>query len=190
MEIEKKTIKLTTQEDLKIFMSPQRQKLLRNMRMAGEALTSKAVADMLSISTSSAQFHIKKLETLGVVELDHTERCSGILAKFYKIADVNVNIGADLGGKLSSERYIIMQNLMKDTFEGLIKCYETGACSDEEAKNSEFVNGFINLTHKDAQELLKLIAEFINKHEDEGACTQIWEYQLMMYNTEVKEKKE
>jgi hypothetical protein len=186
----KKTIKLTTQEDLKVFMSPQRQKLLRHMRMAGEAVTSKAVADMLEISTSSAQFHIRKLEKLDIVELDHTEKINGILAKFYKIGNINVSIGSNISDDLSNERYITMQNLIKGTFDGLIEFYELGESNEEMANHSEFINGFINLTHDDSQELLRMIREFIEIHENEGEGTQIWEYQLMMYNTGVKKIKE
>ena len=111
----KKTIRLSSQEDLKVFMSPQRQKLMRNMRMAGKPLTSKALSDMLGISTSSAQFHIKKLEKLGIVELSYTEKIKGIIAKYYRIADINVNIGTHLKDNLSKERYVIMQNLIHNT---------------------------------------------------------------------------
>lgn len=185
----KKAIKLSTQEDLKIFMSPQRQKLLRHMRLAGKAVTSKAIADMLDISTSSAQFHIKKLVKLGVVELDHTERINGILAKFYKIGDVTVHIGSHLADNLSEEKYIIMQNLMNNTFDGLIKYFKSGATEEEIAENSEFINGFINLTQEDSQKLLKMIRDFLSSHENKGADTPIWEYTLMLYKTEDDTKK-
>lgn len=179
----KKTIELTSQEDLKIFMSPQRQNLMRNLRISSKPLTSKDMAEILGISTSSAQFHIKKLESLGIVELDHVESINGIQAKYYRMAEVNVNIGSAVEKELSNERYAIMQNLMKGTFDGLLEFYESGASKDEIVENSEFVNGFINLTEQDGKELLKLIREFIETHEKVDEGTQVWEYTLMMYNT-------
>lgn len=186
----KKTIKLTTKEDLNVFMSPQRQKLMRHMRIAGKAATSKAVADFLDVSTSSAQFHIKKLEKLGIVELDHTERINGILAKYYKMADVNVSIGSNLGDEHFDERNVIMENLMKNTFDGLIESHKSGIPEEEIAKQSEFANGFINLTFEDSQELLKIMREFIGSHEKSAPNTQVWEYTLMLYNTSVKKSSE
>jgi DNA-binding Lrp family transcriptional regulator len=182
----KKTIKLTTQEELNIFMSPQRQKLMRHMRIAGKAATSKDVAGFLGISTSSAQFHIKKLEKLGIVELDHTERINGILAKYYRMADINVRIGSYLGDEHFDERNVIMENLMKGTFDGLIEFYETGISEEDIAKYSEFVNGFINLTPEDSKELLRMMREFISTHEKSAPNTEVWEYTLMLYNTSVK----
>ena len=182
----KKTIKLTTQEDLKIFMSPQRQKLMRHMRIAGKAATSKAVAGFLGVSTSSAQFHIKKLEKLGIVELDHTERINGILAKYYRMADINVSICCNLEGEHFDERNVIMENLMKGTFDGLIEFYETGVSDEDIAKYSEFINGFINLTPEDASELLRIMREYIGSHEKSAPNTQVWEYTLMLYNTGVQ----
>ena len=181
----KKTIKLSTQEDLSIFMSPQRQRLIRNMRIINKPVTSKAVADMLGVSTSSAQFHIKKLEKLGILELDHTEKINGIIAKYYKLANVNVSIGSNFDD-LANERYIVMENLVKGTFEGLIDLYKLGLPDEKVEKNSEFVNGFINLKPEDAQELLGLIREFIESHDKGEPGTQPWEYTLMLYNTEAK----
>lgn len=181
--MEKKMIKLISQEDLKIFMSPQRLRLIRQMRIFGEPVTPKILADTLKISASSVQHHIKKLEKLGIVELDHTSVINGILAKYFRLADVDVSIGSYLGDDLSNERYAVMQNLMKESFDGLINFYESGLSEEEIAKNGEFLHGFINISHEDAQELFKIIREFIESHEKSDLDTHIWEYTLLMYNT-------
>lgn len=182
----KKVIKLSSQGDLKIFMSPQRQKLLRHMSIIGEAVTPKAISDMLKISPSSAQFHIKKLETLGVVELDHKESINGIQAKFYKPADVDIHIGSPLEENLSKERYAIMQNIIKNTFDGLLSLFDTGVSKEVVAKNSEFVNGVVHMSQKEGQELLSIIREFVIKHEKKDTDTQPWEYTLLLYNTAIR----
>lgn len=182
----KKIIKLSSLEDLKIFMSPQRQKLLRNMHILGKAVTPKAVADMLGISPSSAQFHIKKLESLGVVELDHKESINGIQAKFYKITDADVQIGSSAGEDLSKERYAIMQNIIKNSFDGLIRLYESEIPYEEKANYGDFLNGVVHLTEQDSKQLFKMIKEFIEVHEIKHEKTDSWEYTLMIYKTEIK----
>ena len=181
----RKIIKLSSQEDLKIFMSPQRQKIIRNMQISGSPVTPKAVADMLEISASSAQFHIKKLEALGIVELDHTESINGITAKFYGLVDADIRIGSDTEDGMAGERTAIMQNLMNNTFDGLIKLGKKNLPVDIAAQNGDFLNGILHLSEKDSQHLLKMIREFVSTHEKKAENTNPWDYTFIMYNTEV-----
>ena len=46
--------------------------------------TCKQLADAMGISASSVTHHMKKLEKLGLVELDHTELIRGITAKYWR----------------------------------------------------------------------------------------------------------
>lgn len=180
-----KTITLSTQEELKIYMSPQRQNLLRHLRISKSTMTPKNLADIMEISPSSVQHHIKKLLQLGVVELDHTEVINGINARYYKLADVNVSIGSPNGDDLSNERIIIMQNILKDTLSGIIKLAEADIPEPEIADQGDFFSGAVYLTSDDSKKLLKLIREFILSHETKSKGTQSWEYALMLYNAEV-----
>jgi DNA-binding transcriptional ArsR family regulator len=190
--MDKKVIKLSSQEDLKIYMSPQRQKIMRFMRMNGEPMTPKALADMLGVSPSSAQYHIKKLGSLGIVELDHTESINGITAKFYKTADADIHIGTDPEEGLDNERKAILQNAMNDTLNGLL---EVIACKkknkDDECPkeiNGEFLNGILHLTREDADKLMHMIKEFVDTHETKNENTSTWEYTLILYNAGILEK--
>ncbi len=178
----RRTVKLTTQEDLKIYMSPQRQKILRHMRLLGDPLTSKAVATAMGISTSSAQFHLRKLEQLGVVELDHTEMINGIKAMYFALSDVDISIGTDLDGHPSRDKFLIYENIVKDTFSGLLGLYESDITGEELAGNSDFLSGTIHLTGEEAREFLDYIRNFLQTHERKREGTQPWEYAMMLYN--------
>jgi len=180
--MDKKIIKLSGEEELKIFMSPVRQKIMRHMQVAGEALTPKSIADDLGLSPSSAQFHIKKLASLGIVELDHTKTINGIRAKYYRIAYADVRIGSVAKDSLSRERYIIMQNLIRDTFDGLVDFYENVSDESEILKNGDFLNGFLYLSREDSIRLLEMIRKFISEHELKKGDEDAWEYTLMIYN--------
>lgn len=182
----RKIIKLSSEEDLKIFMSPQRQKLIRNMQKSGKAVTPKAVSDMLGVSSSSAQFHIKKLVKLGIVELDHTESINGITAKFYKLVDADVHIGSTTEEGFTGERIAIMQNLMKDTFDGLIDFHNKKLPDEAMAQNGDFLNGVLHLTKDDSQKFLKMIREFVSTHEQKAEKTNPWEYTFILYNAEAE----
>lgn len=181
----RKTITLSTQEDLKIFMSPQRQKLIREMHIDGRPMTAKAIADMLNISPSSAKHHIGKLEQLGLIELDHTKTINGILARYYKLTDVTVCIGQQLDDDLSSERNIIVQNILMNTLEGFRQLSNTDIPDESLHNYGDFASGVVHLTPSDSQKLLQMIRDFIETHEVRTEDTEPWEYALILYNAGV-----
>lgn len=180
-----KTITLSTHEELKIYMSPQRQNLMRHLRTSKNPLTPKKLADLMEISASSVQHHIRKLIQLGVVELDHTEIINGINARYYRLTNVTVSIGSPNDDRLSSERITIMQNILKDNLDGIIKLSEMDIPKTEMANLGDFLSGAVYLTNDDSRKLMKLIKNFILSHETKAKDTQPWEYALMIYNAEV-----
>ncbi len=70
-QLDKPIVKLATEKELRIFMFPLRQKILRTMHLLGEPTTAKHIADTLGISPSSARHHLIRLQEIGLVEHDH-----------------------------------------------------------------------------------------------------------------------
>ena len=66
--MDQKIVRLSTEEELRIFMMPMRQKLIRVMSLEGKSMTAKNLADKLNISASAVQNHIRKLEKIGLIE--------------------------------------------------------------------------------------------------------------------------
>lgn len=184
----KEIIMLSTREELKIFMSPLRQQLIRAMRIEGDPMTAKALSDMLGISASSVQHHLRLLQKLGLVELDHTKMIHGIRARYFRLCDVDVSIGAKKAGDaLGGERMVVIQNLINNALDGLSKradqALQAGIPWEELKKTGDFLSGVVHLTRADAAELMRVILEFIEKHEKKADDTQPWEYALILYNT-------
>ena len=75
---------LHTAEELKIFVNPQRMRLVNLLETMGEPATAKMLADRLGISASSVKHHLNKLESIGLVEIDHQAHIHGILATYYR----------------------------------------------------------------------------------------------------------
>lgn len=182
-----KIIALSETEDLKIFMSPVRQKLLRCLHINGCPMTAKAIADSLGISPSSAKHHINKLESLGIVELSHTELINGITARYYKASDVTVSIGSELEDDLTSEKNIIVENLIKNTLDGFRNLKKANIPHDEIQNCGDFLNGIVHLSPADSLELLELIRNFIDTHQVYTEGSQPWEYSLILYNAGLTE---
>ena len=84
MELEKKTIRLESENQLRIYALPLRQKIIRTMQVLGRPATAKQIADTLMISPSSARHHLLKLQEIGLVEHDHYEFINGIKADYVR----------------------------------------------------------------------------------------------------------
>lgn len=180
----KKIIVLSTKKELEIYMSPCRQEILRQLRLAGEPVTPKFLADKLNISPSSIQFHLKKLEALGIVSLHHTELIHGIIAKFYVPADVDISIGCHLD-EFRREREIVLENMVHNVFQGCCKAFYD--CPKDAVENpvsnipADIFTGIAFLTEEEIEQLRKNIFDFLESHTQKRPDTYPWEYSLLAY---------
>lgn len=83
MEDQFKVIK--TEEELKIFSDPYRMKIINVFNSSSEPLTVKGVADILGEVPAKVHYHVKKLISINILELDHVEIINGINAKYYRM---------------------------------------------------------------------------------------------------------
>ena len=185
-----KKIELTTKEELNIYMSHVRQQLLRQLSVSGSPMTPKMLADRLGISASSTQHHIKKLISLGLIELDHTESINGITASFYKPAQVTVQIGLDRDDGLVQQKDALIQDSIAQVYDGfrqrMKKRIDLSVNRDpnELQKSGDILTGVAYLDDNESQELMHLIVSYIEKHTTPGAGRHPWEFALIAYNAE------
>jgi DNA-binding Lrp family transcriptional regulator len=83
---------LTKLDEIKIFSVPYRMKILDYMYSFKAPATVKNIADKMGETPAKIHYHIKKMETMGIVRLVHTENVNGIIAKFYEPAAENFDI--------------------------------------------------------------------------------------------------
>ena len=185
-----KKISLSTREELSIYMSPVRKQLLRELSIANGPLTPKALSEKLNISPSSVQHHIKRLQSLGIVELDHTEVINGIKASFYKRAQVLVQIGLEKADDLSAEKEALVQDSLVRIFNGFNKqmhkrINQSGSRDvDMLSKWGDVLTGVVHLQEDKAVELMEHIRAFLEEHSEPTKNTSPWEYALIAYNAE------
>ena len=179
------SITLQTKQELDIYVNPQRQNILRRMRIAGEPVTPKQLADQIGISPSSIQHHIKKLLSIGLVELDHTELIHGIVARYYRLSPKPISIGLALEDNLQEQRMAVLQNAMTELFSGFVNYCE----NDHQAIRpgepfGDMSYGIVHLEPEKAKELYALIHDFIQRHETKTPASRAWEYALIAYPVE------
>lgn len=177
-------IDITARKQLDIYMNPQRQRLLHEMQLIVRPATCKELADVMGISASSVTHHMKKLEELGLVELDHTEVVRGINARYWRAVPAQVNLRMDDGDDLREEKELVVDYLNQRVFEGLRAYISSGAATrDEELGRArgELRAGVIYLTEVDAQAFRRMVDEFIDAHDVPAEGAVPWEVSIGCY---------
>jgi hypothetical protein len=175
-------IKLSGEKELRIFMHPLRQKILREMMVKGTPVTAKHLADSLCISPSSAKHHLDQLESIGIVGKHHTEQIHGITATFYQYLPVTVSIGLD-EQEYITERNMIAENTLMSVYGGFKKkAAEHKKPFSKEHFEGDVLTGVVYLCQKDADELHGLINKYIEEHNRMAEDLIPFEYALILYN--------
>ncbi|MEX1308202.1 MAG: helix-turn-helix domain-containing protein [Eubacteriales bacterium] len=182
--MKKKTIVLSSEAELRIFMEPLRQRILRTMDIAGTPMTAKKLADTLKITPSSAKHHLLKLEQIGLVEKDHTEQIHGITAVFYALTPVSVSIGL-YQEDFPVERGAVIQNLLASIYGSFLeKMPKKHPDPDTQPFWGDLMTGVLHLTQSQAEELNRTIQTFIAENDQKKPETHAFEFALILYNTE------
>ncbi|MCH4240118.1 MAG: helix-turn-helix domain-containing protein [Oscillospiraceae bacterium] len=192
--MEKKIITLNDENSLKIYMNPLRQRMFLTLITLGEPITSKKLADRMKIAPSSAKYHLEKLRSIGLVEIDHTEQIHGITATFYKRVDAEVQMKVELhtgeerswkAEKLVGENMVRM--IYQDYFESIDRQISEATKSGRELSDKDIgtqVNGVTYMTQAEAEKLREQIMDFLRTHghdkkDKEGALP--FEFSLIAF---------
>lgn len=187
-------IVLNTDKELKIYMSPIRQKIIKIVGREGRPITSKYIADQLNISPSSAQHHIKQLQQIGIIEFDHNEVINGITARYLRLTEKTVSIGQDINDDLTPERDVLARNILNQTYNGYIELIneKRQLLSEEYKKGNKFADqltGVVHLSAAEANELFDIIDNFIKKHSKAHDNSHPYEYALVAYRADLNNNK-
>lgn len=179
---QRRELDITTSEQLDIYMNPQRQRLLREMALIARPATCKELADRLGISASSVTHHMKKLEQLGLVLLDHTERIRGVVARFWAAPPTNVNVRMGIQDDLHSEKSLLVDYLHQAVYDQLRRYVQEGSAQRDEARGvptGDLRTGFVYLTEEEARELQDVVTAFLVRHDAPRDGAVPWEFSLM-----------
>ncbi|HML69269.1 MAG TPA: helix-turn-helix domain-containing protein [Clostridia bacterium] len=176
------TIILSGKKELDIYMNPQRQNLLRQMQIVGEPMSAKQIADIIGISASSVQHHIRLLLELGIVEQSHTAQIHGITATYFRALPKTVQIGSLMADEHTNQRIALMQANLNGTFNRFVDyCAASSAETIKESQFGDLLSGIVHLKPDEAKELYALITRFLQAHETASKGASAWEYALLAY---------
>lgn len=78
---------LQTEEEIKIFADPYRNRIVKAFNESPVPLTVTKVAEIMGEVPANVHYHLKKLLKINVLELDHIKVIKGINAKYYRLKD-------------------------------------------------------------------------------------------------------
>lgn len=174
-------ITLKTQEEMNIYMNPQRQRLLKTLDILAIPVTPKQLSAYLGISSSAVTYHLKKLETLGVVEIERTELIHGITAKYYKRVPVMVNLGSGKEDDLETERIMLSDYYMNETWKGFKNYVRQMGEQNDAGVTGDAMNSILYVTEAEAKQLKALIMEFYASHMEPAQDTVAWETAIIAF---------
>lgn len=182
----RKTIKLADEKALKIYMDPIRQRVLRTMEIAGIPLTAKKIADEINMTPASAKHHLTKLQSIGLVELDHIEIIHGINAKFYRATDVDVKLGMD-EAEYRTEKAIIAENQVMSIFKDFTDCTEQSGQGVKNNIHGDCLTGVVHLTEMQFHKIQQTIMKIYTENQTKSSETTAYEVALIYCGVRPKE---
>lgn len=90
-----KPLTLHTEEEIKIFTNPYRVRIVNAFGASKVPLTVTQVANAMDEVPAKVHYHLKKLLSINVLELDHIEVIKGINAKYYCLTADKFRLSVD-----------------------------------------------------------------------------------------------
>lgn len=157
-------------KEIRAINDPYRQEILFAMGVLDRPATSKEIATKMNEPPSKVNYHLKVLEKYNFVELDHTENINGIIAKYYKGVDLNLDLRVK-DGESGREREVA--HMIETVFNGardqyLNRFMEISAKEDVEKKEEKGMlsSTLLYLTVEEAEELKNLFFKFSENKKD------------------------
>lgn len=178
---ENRTVAISEPEQLDVYLNPQRQRIMHEMAVVARPVTCKQLADRLGVSASSITHHMKRLEAIGVVHVDHTEQVRGITARYWTAPPTSVDIRMERKDDFQEEKVALADFLHQRAYDAFRSyALADGPARDREngVEAGELRTGFVYLTEDEARELKKIIVGFVESREQPCEGTVPWEFSL------------
>ncbi len=162
---------ITTDEELKIFSDPYRIKIIKTYQKYDVPLTVKQCADYMGEVPAKVHYHVKKLKSINVLELDHVEIINGINAKYYYLPQTGFTVKLlDENSELKYKQLNTVESIMANTFDDFRKDFSIATKKVIDSKTLAptevgIVSGdYVYLSKDDYYELIEKVTELIKQH--------------------------
>ncbi len=163
---------LTTLEEIKAINDPYRLQIVFYYQRMGRAATVKEIADNMGEVPAKVHYHVKKLESAGILRLSHTKNVNGIIAKYYELTarDFHIKVN-NINPEIS--RQVASQNVQLTVIAAYDSSKKIVVEDTPEDTNVMLSTNTLYMTEEKAKELKKIIHDFVKNYKvdrgEEGA---------------------
>lgn len=163
---------IRTEKEIKIFSDPYRLKIIKTYQRNNKPMTVKNVADEMGEVPANVHYHVKKLLSINILELDHIEVVNGINAKYYKLVDDEFRIDfSKVNNTVEYEKSLnhvesIMENILDEFKSNFRQLVIENKDKDDKDKsvNGMFLSPSIYLSSEDSEEFAKEINNLVERY--------------------------
>ncbi|AIO18138.1 hypothetical protein KQ51_00235 [Candidatus Izimaplasma bacterium HR1] len=177
MKTKERVIK--TDEEFKILADPYRMRILRTFQGNEEPMTVKQVADSMGEVPAKVHYHVKKLLSIDILELDYIKVINGINAKYYATTteSLKFRVREDLTGAAKAIQVDQITKVLLYTLDQFKNDIIDNAHYDkdleecEENSDGHLTQMNVHLTKKEYIEFKNYTNEFIKDHKEKKEST-------------------
>lgn len=160
---------LTTLEEIKAINDPYRLQIIFYYQRMGRAATVKEIADNMGEVPAKVHYHVKKLESAGILRLSYTKNINGIIAKYYELTARDFHIKVD-NIKVDNMSPDVSKQVAEQNFKlTVIAAYDSSKkiAVEDAAEDSKpmFNINTLYMTDEKLIEFRKMMFEYIKKYK-------------------------
>lgn len=180
---------LSTVEEIKAVSDPYRYKILNCFHSIGIPATVKQVADRMGEVPAKVYYHVKKMESAGILCLHHTQEINGIVAKYYELTAATFDIRPEDGSNSSSGLFLSEAQQMiaqmyassRDSFMEVLAKNK----GDRGKTNATFSTQEVYITKEQAKAIVEYIVKFSDENREKNADDESkYHYFFSLFNLE------
>ncbi|MTI69293.1 MAG: helix-turn-helix domain-containing protein [Firmicutes bacterium] len=181
---------LKTKEEIKTMTDPYRVDIIQVFRKNNNtSLTVKDISNELNEPHGKIYYHIKKLEKIGALTLDHTENINGITAKYYRLNFKEMAIKhkeKDLNKELELNHTL---NMISKFYDDSKNSFISNLKNVEEYEDQSFktvkkecrlTSSNLYFTKESYEEFFKELDDLIKKYSKEQKCNEEFKKTLFL----------
>ncbi|ANS73165.1 hypothetical protein AWM70_00015 [Paenibacillus yonginensis] len=168
----KKSLELKTPEEIKVYSDPYRLKILHTFNRLGRPSTAKEVADAMGEVPSKVYYHVKKMESVGLLNVVETREINGIIAKYYEAFQGEIRLKhKDIEPALKQVYLSETQKLINEMYE-MNKRKFLDSIDGTQKASGQLTHNTIYMTEEEAAQFMRdfeaLIQPYVSRRKGEN----------------------
>lgn len=170
---------LNTVAEIKIYSDPYRLRILKTFLDFGRPATVKEVADRMGEVPAKVYYHVKKLESIGLVSINHTEVINGIVAKYYDSYSGQIEIkAAEIEPEMRSVYWSNVRRLIAEQFDQTKETFLSRVNGDGDT--GRFMQNILYMKPDEAEELFRQVQKLFEPYERKRNDKEVKAYDLFL----------